>query len=62
LWDEPQRSWFSVPNIPQIVRALSTAYEQPRGKSDRAIQFAKGYGAEHVWQEYWLPALAQILK
>jgi hypothetical protein len=62
LWDEPQRSWFSVPNIPQIVRALATAYEQPRGKSEKAIEFAKGYGAEHVWQEYWLPALAQILK
>jgi hypothetical protein len=62
LWDEPQRSWFSVPNIPQTVRALNEAYERPRGKSEKAIEFAKGYGAEHVWQEYWLPALAQILK
>ena len=62
LWDEAQRSWFSVPNIPQIVRALNEAHEQPRGKSEKAIEFAKGYGAEHVWQEYWLPALAQILK
>ena len=62
LWDEAQRSWFSVPNIPQIVRALNEAFEQPRGKSEKAIEFAKGYGAEHVWQEYWLPALAQILK
>lgn len=62
LWDEAQRSWFSVPNIPQIVRALNEAFEQPRGKSEKALEFAKGYGAEHVWQEYWLPALAQILK
>jgi glycosyltransferase involved in cell wall biosynthesis len=62
LWDEAQRSWFSVPNIPQIVRALNEAHEQPRGKSEKALEFAKGYGAEHVWQEYWLPALAQILK
>jgi hypothetical protein len=62
LWDDAQRSWFSVPNIPQIVAALSQAYESPRGKSDKAIQFAEGYGAEHVWQKYWLPALAQILK
>ena len=62
LWDEAQKSWFSVPNIPQIVAALNEAYELPRGKSEKAIEFAKGYGAEHVWQEYWLPALAQILK
>lgn len=62
LWDEAQKSWFSVPNIPQIIAALDAAYVGPRGKSDKAIEFAKGYGAEHVWQEYWLPALAQILK
>jgi len=62
LWDEAQRSWFSVPNIPQTVAALNAAFERPRGKSAEALEFAKGYGAEHVWQEYWLPALAQILK
>jgi glycosyltransferase involved in cell wall biosynthesis len=62
IWDEAQKSWFSVPNIPQTVAALSQAYEWPRGKSQKAIDFAEGFGAEHVWQEYWLPALAQILK
>ena len=62
LWDEPQKSWFSVPNIPQTVAALNAAYESPRGKSQKAIDFAEGYGAEHVWQTYWLPALAKILK
>jgi len=62
LWDEAQKSWFSVPNIPQTVAALNAAYESPRGKSQKAIDFAEGYGAEHVWQTYWLPALAKILK
>lgn len=62
LWDEAQKSWFSVPSIPQIVAALDEAYKLPRGKSERAVEFAKGYGAEAVYQKYWLPVLAKILK
>jgi glycosyltransferase involved in cell wall biosynthesis len=62
LWDEAQKSWFSVPNIPQVVAALQAAYERPREKSAKAIEFAAGFGAEKVWQEYWLPVLRKILK
>jgi len=62
LWDEAQKSWFSVPNIPQTVAALQAAYDRPRGKSQKAIDFAEGFGAEKVWQEYWQPVLTKILK
>lgn len=62
LWDEAQRSWFSIPNIPQTVASLNEVYVRPRGVSQGAIEFAKGFGAEHVWQEFWLPALSKILK
>lgn len=62
LWDEAQKSWFSIPNIPQTVAALEEAYKLPRGKSEKAIEFAKGYGAEYVYQTHWLPVLKKILK
>jgi glycosyltransferase involved in cell wall biosynthesis len=62
LWDEAQKSWFSVPNIPQTVAALQAAYDRPRGKSQAAIDFAEGFGAEKVWRDYWLPVLKKILK
>jgi glycosyltransferase involved in cell wall biosynthesis len=62
LWDEAQKSWFSVPNIPQTVAALQAAYDRPRGKSQKAIDFAEGFGAEKVWQKYWQPVLKKILR
>ena len=62
MWDEAQKSWFSVPNIPQTVAALEQAYGSERGKSVKAIEFAEGFGAEKVWQEYWQPVLKKILK
>lgn len=62
LWDEAQKSWFSVPNVPQMVSALQAAYERPRGRSEKALEFAKGFNAEHVWQEFWQPVLKKLLK
>jgi glycosyltransferase involved in cell wall biosynthesis len=62
LWDEAQKSWFSVPSIPQTVAALEEAYVAPRGKSDKAVEFTKAYGAEFVWQNHWLPVLKKLLK
>jgi hypothetical protein len=51
-----------VPNIPQTVAALQAAYDRPRGKSEKAQEFAAGFGAEKVWRDYWLPVLRKILK
>ena len=62
LWDEAQKAWFNIPNIPEIVAALEEAYAAPRGKSEQAIEFAKQYDAETVYRKYWLPALDKLLK
>lgn len=62
LWDEAQKSWFSVPNVPQTIRALEEAYARPRGKSQKALDFAADYAAETVWQRDWQPVLKKILK
>ena len=62
LWDEAQKSWFSIPSIPQTVAALAEAYKRGRGRSQAALDFAADYGAEVVYQKYWLPVLKKILK
>jgi glycosyltransferase involved in cell wall biosynthesis len=62
IWDEAQKSWFSIPNIPQIVASLEEAYAMPRGKSEKALEFAKQFNAETVYRKYWLPALDKLLK
>ena len=40
LWDDAQKSWFSVPSIPQTVEALMQAYARGRGQSVKALEFA----------------------
>lgn len=62
LWDEAQKSWFSIPSIPQTVAALTEAYSLGRGRSEKALAFAAEYDAEVVYQKYWLPVLKKLLK
>lgn len=57
LWDAPQKSWFHMPSIPKIVEALEDAYAQGQGRSQKAIDFAKNYEADKVFNEYWKPTL-----
>ena len=52
------------PDVPQIVDALEKAYEA-RGDMElraRAREFALQYDADKVLEDYWKPALEQILK
>lgn len=62
LWDDSQKSWFSIPSIPQIVESLVKAYEARGAKSKQALDFAENYRAEKVWQDYWIPTLKKLLK
>lgn len=62
LWDFHQRAWFSVPNVHDIVNALEEAYKRPRGVSAKALDFAKDYDADAVYEAYWKPVLAKLLK
>lgn len=61
LWDAPQTSWFHMPSVPKIVEALEAAYQRGRGRSDKAIEFAKQYDADVVFNKYWKPTL-EILR
>lgn len=61
LWDAPQKAWFHLPSIPEIVDALEQAYNKGRVKSQKAIDFAKQYDADTVHKTYWQPAITKLL-
>ena len=60
LWDAPQKAFFHVPNIGEIVDALQESYERERVRSEKAIEFAKQYEANFVYETYWKPTLRAI--
>lgn len=62
LWDAPQGSFFYVPNVAQITEALEQAYKGSQEKSTKAIDFAKQYQANLVYEKDWKPALEAIRK
>ena len=61
LWNAPQKAWFHLPSVPEIVDALEQAYNRGRVKSQKAIDFAKQYDADTVYETHWKPALAKLL-
>jgi glycosyltransferase involved in cell wall biosynthesis len=62
FWDEPQQSFYNIPNIGSIVNALRLAYDAPRGVSQSSIEFAKQFDVDRVWGWYWLPYLREFFK
>jgi glycosyltransferase involved in cell wall biosynthesis len=60
LWDAPQKAFFHIPNVPEIVEALTQAYNRSRGPSQKAIDFAKQYDADLVYDTQWKPTLDSI--
>ena len=57
LWDAGQSSWWQTPKIPSIVDALEDAYQQGKGESEVAREFALQFDVETVWRDYWMPLL-----
>jgi glycosyltransferase involved in cell wall biosynthesis len=62
LYDPAQHSFWHVPSVPEIVEALEQAYARGKGKSAKAVEFARAYDHEKVWQENWMPVLKELLK
>lgn len=61
FWDEAQKSWFQIPLVPSIVKALQEAYEAPRERSKVSMEFAKQFDVDTVWEQHWIPTLQKIL-
>jgi len=59
-WDAAQKSWFFTPSVPDIVNALKSAYDAPRGRSEQAITHAQGYGADTVFEQHWKPTMKEL--
>jgi glycosyltransferase involved in cell wall biosynthesis len=62
LYDPAQHSFWHIPSVPEIAEALEQAYAKGKGKSAKAVEFAKGYDHEKIWQENWMPVLKKLLK
>lgn len=62
LYDNSQGAFFYIPSVPLIVKALEEAYERGKAKSDKAVEFARQYDHDSVWEKNWLPALKKLLK
>lgn len=60
-WDPMQRSFFHMPSVDSIVDSLEKAYSLGRSRSERAIEFAKLYEADTVFENYWKPTLSKLL-
>jgi glycosyltransferase involved in cell wall biosynthesis len=60
----PLRSWQAWPRVDEVVAALEAAYALPaadrRALSNAAREHAQRYEADTVFEEHWLPALAEI--
>jgi glycosyltransferase involved in cell wall biosynthesis len=61
FWDESQASFFSIPSLNRTILALEEAYHN-RGSSQTAVEFAKQFDVDHVWQWRWMPFLRGIFK
>lgn len=62
MWDAPQRAWFNMPFVVEIVNALEAAYEKGKGRSNVAIAKAAEYDSALVFRDYWQPVLAKLLR
>ena len=62
-WDEFQASFFAIPNVDAIYKALQETYEETKaGKVDRAAVAAEmaRYDADTVYEEKWKPLIAMM--
>lgn len=62
FWDEAQTSFFSIPSVNSISKALEEAYHAERGTSQVAIDFAKQFDFDKLWEEKWIPFWTEIFK
>jgi glycosyltransferase involved in cell wall biosynthesis len=59
-WDAMQTAWMVTPSVPSLIEAMEAAYARGRGRSQIAQDFASQYGADFVFNNYWLPAMEAL--
>jgi glycosyltransferase involved in cell wall biosynthesis len=64
FWHDDHDAYWKIPLVQEIVDAFELAYAD-RGNQelrDKAREFALGYDADFVTQEYWVPTLEKLSK
>jgi hypothetical protein len=61
-WHEAHQSWWQIPSIASIAKALEMAYEAGRGTSAASIAHAQQFNVEVVWRDHWMPFLRDYFK
>jgi len=56
-WHEAHQSWWQIPSINSVAKALEMAYEADRGTSAESIAHAQQLNVEGVWRDHWMPFL-----
>jgi glycosyltransferase involved in cell wall biosynthesis len=61
-WDAMQQAFFISPSIDSVHAALEAAYKERKNEDLRAyaVEFAQGYDADVVTEEYWKPAIEKL--
>lgn len=56
-WNPTQQEWFATPLVHSIVEGLDWAFKQGGGHSQEAVEFARQFDADRVFEERWVPLL-----
>jgi glycosyltransferase involved in cell wall biosynthesis len=62
-WDEFQLSWWTIPNIDQIEKALDENYRMTKAKQidrSKVRKFAEQYDADLIYERHWKPTIARL--
>ena len=60
-WNPSQNQYLFTPFIHSIVDALQQAYDTKMDKSNKAIEFAKQFDADLVYETKWRPYISQLI-
>ncbi len=61
-WDQLQNSFQKTPPVGAIIEAMEEAYAHSESMKTEAREFALGYDTDKVFQECWVPVMAELEK
>lgn len=59
-WDGHQASWWGRVHTDELTEAMEAAYQRGKGRSTKAVAFAKSYDADAITRNHWGPALRTL--
>jgi glycosyltransferase involved in cell wall biosynthesis len=60
FWDHAQKAFFHTPITESILECLEKAWEAPRTTSQDALNHAKHYQANEVFNTHWKPIMGLL--